>query len=241
MSSNAWQTSTGLVDEFRFDVQEAWFGTDEDYNEGKTLLFNLRGTATVDGEVLGEEGEHNERYSCGDGWVAMKGGQTAKHNGGTKFFNNRSKMGMLIDSVAENADVLEAVAAKGDPTVAATWAGFTFDMKRHTWSFIPRGGTEDEKITTSVMKVAGLAEDGDQSPGPVKAKATRKAKPKPKAKPKISDLEAALVVLAEDYDSHDDFVAAAFDEDTFERAGELEDDEELSDRVLDPDGGIWSE
>ncbi len=53
---SSWDTSTGLLEVFTLEVQAAWFGKNDKFPDN--LLLNLRGPATVEGEVV--DPEHTE-------------------------------------------------------------------------------------------------------------------------------------------------------------------------------------
>lgn len=232
-----WKTGGGLPERYLLEVEEAWFGTDPEYNP-EALLFKLRGTGYVVDEETGDVDvleDWTESYSVGAGWQAMDGGETARHPGGERQrFNPNSKMGRLINSIVASEDVAEVMQERGQPNLASTWQGLVLDMEREYYKYKIRDGSEGE---TNVALVVGLGEV------PGKKKAKKKAAPakkKASSKKKGSDLRKAVLKFAADFDDHDDFVAAVFDEDEFDRADELEANEELQAEVLDPDG-LWAE
>ena len=77
---------TGLADDFDATIVAASFGTDTRYNNGNTLLLKL--------SIVADDPEVSDRdllYSCGNGWVTVDGGKTAKHETGLKRnFNENS-------------------------------------------------------------------------------------------------------------------------------------------------------
>lgn len=254
----SWETETGLLDKFEIEVEEAWFGKDEKF--GDNLVFNLRGPAIQDGEVVDEE--HTLKYSCGDGWEARKGGQEASHKAGKTSFNKSANMGKLIDSlVAQGDEVLEELQTRGEAYEAKTWIGLRLFIEREQFSYTDRNTKETRTYEVPLVSdYLGVVED-EKPKASAKAPAkprTRKTKseeateetPKPRARrrkkeePEV-DLRAELVTLAgefeDDDDGHQGFVEAAFDPDEFEHAEALQADEELSNEVLDMESDLWVE
>jgi hypothetical protein len=255
---SSWQTESGLLDKFQIDIEEAWFGKDEKF--GDNLIFNLRGPAIQEGEVVDEE--HTLKYSCGDGWEARKGGQEASHKAGKTSFNKSSNMGKLIDSlVGQGDEILEELQSRGEAYEAATWIGLSLFIEREAFSYTDRNTKETRTYEVPlVTDYLGVVEGEDEKPAKKAPARARKAKsedaeetPKPRARrtrkkkeeePEV-DLRAELVALAGEFDDDDDghqgFVEAAFDPDEFDHAEALQADEELSNEVLDMESDLWAE
>jgi hypothetical protein len=247
-----WETTTGLLEEFDFEAKDGWFGFDDTYNEGKSLLFKLRGIATIDGEI--EDDEHVLRYGCGDGWQDAKGGDEAKHKAGANQFNNKTAMGYLIDRFKELGAV-DMLRERGKPTQAATFAGLNMHMKREAVNtFTPKGQTEAvtqyvtlpteileavkaTKAKASSARSRRAKKDEDEEEEEEAPKPTRTRKPRAKKK----TLRDEVVEFAADFDSHEDFVSAVFDPDEFDKAEEAEEDEELAEEILDAESELWEE
>lgn len=266
-ASGSWKTSSGLLDDFDFSIEEAWFGTNEKF--GDAVLLNLRGIAEqmVEGEMAVVDDEHVLLYSCGEGWEAAKGGREATHGAGKTTFTNNSNMGRLIDAiVALGGDVLEELGTRGESYEADTWEGLKFHIERKTFTFRNREtgenvsyevplptdylGTFDVEEEEAPKKKAPSRGKGKGSARGSKAgsKATPKRKPsrskaKAKAEPEEeeNDLRDAVIEFGAEYEDHATFVEEVFDPDVFDRAEELQEDEELSEDVLDEDGSVWTD
>lgn len=265
-ASGSWKTSSGLLDDFDLTIEEAWFGTNEKF--GDQVLLNLRGYAEqmVDGEKVVVDDEHLLLYSCGDGWEAAKGGREAVHGAGKTTFTNQSNMGRLIDAIVGlGEDVTGELASRGDTFEADTWEGLKFHIERKKFSFRNRETQEmveyEVPLPTDYLGTEEIEEEEEKPKAKPKtrgkskakggSKGKGKAKPKTRAKAKKEepeeeedegdDLREAIVAFASDYEDHSDFVEDIFDKDEFDRAGELQEDEELSEDVLDEDGTVWTE
>ena len=231
---SSWDTSTGLLEAFQLEVQETWFGTNDKYNQGKTLLLNLKGAASVDGDVV--DPEYQLMLSCGDKWTAASGGASAVNTAGSEMFNEQSAVGRLIDGIKNlDASVLTIMQGRGESFEADTWNNLVIDFeRRETGSFKDRETGETREIYTYVPLT--LVESGTL-PGT----ADVKSEGTPASNSGGSDKALRVLVnnLAKKYDNNDDFVAAALDPDVFAKAGQLEANEELLDAVID--GSLFAE
>lgn len=264
-ASGSWKTTSGLLDDFDFTIEEAWFGVNERF--GDALLLNLRGIAEQEGEVVDEE--HTLLYSTGDGWEAGKGGREAQHGAGRTTFVNNTNIGRLIDAiVALGDDVIEVLSSRGETYEADTWEGLRFHIERKQFSY--RNRETGEQVTYEVplpTDFLGEAEAGEETPKKAPAKkgttGTRKSRAKkepesepepeeeapakkprkPRAKKGNAALRSAILFEAGEYefDDHADFVEWAFDPEQFTQAEDLQADEELSAEALDEDGNLWQE
>lgn len=271
MSGESWQTTSGLIDNYDFHIEQAWFGKNEKF--GDSLLLNLRGPAYQEGELVEEE--VTNLYSCGDGWEAADGGEKAEHKAGKTTFNKQSSMGKLIDAVVGLGDeVLEELSTRGETYEAETWAGLILHIEREEFTYTDRKTQESRSYEVPLpTDFLGVIDEEEAEPAPkAKAKASTKssaparkprttkakAEPAAKAKPATrtrtrgkkaaepepadnSDLREAIMEFAAGYEDHNAFVAAVFDTDEFDRAEELQEDEELSNEVLDEESEIWTE
>lgn len=239
MPSGSWKTSSGLLDDYDHVWEEVWFGTDDRFGGGKTVLLNVRGPAYQEGEMVDEE-VHN-LYSCGDGWKVAKGGEETTHPTRNGVFTAQSNMGRLIDAVLElGDDVIEEISSRGDTFQAETWRGLKFHIERKTFHYKDRETGEDRSyevpLPTEYLGVGGEEEDKPKGSAKSKGKSsgTRRRK-------KTKDLRDEVVEFASEFEDHGDFLDAVFDADEFERADEVQEDEELSNEVLDPDSELWAE
>lgn len=237
MGKDAWSTETGLLDDYDFDVEEVWFGEDEesDNADGRIFLF-LVGTATDDeGE---EHEEHRVRYSTGKNWEVVEDGAEVENAAGRHRFNRNSGLGRLIDALVGLGDDEAAfLQSKGDPTQAATFDG----LKMHMEARVVSKWTNDdgEEVEWSLELPTSLAtEKPKKGKKGGKGKASRSESKKPR---KASGLRAEIIEFAGEFqdDEHDEFVDQVLDEEIFDRAGEIMDDDELHAEVLDPDSDLW--
>lgn len=249
-ASGSWKTSSGLLDDFDFSIEEAWFGTNEKF--GDTVLLNLRGIAEqeVDGDMVVVDDEHLLLYSCGDGWEAAKGGREAAHAAGKTTFTNNSNMGRLIDAVVGlGDDAIDELSSRGESYEADTWEGLKFHIERKTFSFRNRETGEQVNYEVPLPTDFLGTFDPEEEEAPKKKSSSKKGSKSSKRgsrgsrrkKADNSDLRDAVVEFAAQYEDHADFVEEVFDPDEFDQAEELQNDEELSADVLDEDGEIWTE
>ena len=264
--SGSWKTGSGLLDDFDFTIEEAWFGTNEKF--GDAVLLNLRGIAEEedeDGNLVVTDDEHTLLYSTGDGWEVAKGGREATHAAGKTTFVKNTNMGRLIDAVVGlGGEVIDEMSGRGDTFEADTWENLRFHIERKQFSY--RDRETEEKISYEVplpVDFLGIFEPEEKKDKPKdkgkgkkggstrgsgsKGKAKEKEEDKPKGKGKgkgkgkKKSLRDEVVEFASEYEDHASFLEEVFDPDEFKRAEELQEDEELSANVLDEDGDVWVE
>ncbi len=234
---SSWDTSTGLLESFQLEINETWFGTNDKYNQGKTLLLNLKGAASVDGDVV--DPEYQLMLSCGDKWTAASGGASAVNTAGSEMFNEQSAVGRLIDGIKElDASVLKIMQGRGESFEADTWNNLVIDFeRRQTGSFKDRETGETRDIYTyiplAVVEGGTLPGTADVTDAPATGQ------PSPNAGVSDKALRVLLNGLAKKSDDNDAFVAAALDPEVFQKAGQLEANEELLDAVID--GSLYAE
>lgn len=90
------QVSDGLKMEFPFQVTEAYFTVDANYQSGNVPLLKLVGLD------LDDETEHTELWSIGNNWEITEAGETVIPTKGQKGFNSSSTIGMVIKGIREN-------------------------------------------------------------------------------------------------------------------------------------------
>lgn len=228
---SSWDTSSGLLDAFTLQVEEAWFGKNDKF--GDNLLLNLQGAALVDGDVV--DPEHTEIFTCGATWKAGQGGAMAVSTTGAEMFNQNSKIGRLIDSIVGLGDEAIAImSGRGESYEAESWTNIAIDFERTKVGTYEDRDTGETKDSFALLAV-GLAEVGEEKP---KAKKAKKAK-KDKGSNGSKGLRALVLAHAKKYDDNDEFVAGVLDSDTFKKAEDVEADEELLDAILD--GSIFEE
>ena len=229
---SSWDTSTGLIEAFTMDVQEAWFGTNDKYQSGKVLLLNFKGPQIVDGDEVEPEG--HIWYSCGQNWKAAQGGASAVNTTGSDSFNENTGIGRLIDSVkALGDDAIGVMRGRGESFEAETWANLSLDLERTHVSSFKNDEGEDVKVYTNLA--VGLREgSGGGSATPATSTDTN-AEVKAILAPVLRKL---LLVEAKKHDSNDDFMSAVLDNGYQHSAG-LAENEEILDEVID--GTLYAE
>ena len=234
---SSWETTSGLLEEYTYKVDEAWFGPNEDSErDTEKIYLNLRGEAKVDGESVDEE--HVERYSVGKNWEVVEDGTEIENATGKNQFNENTGAGHFIRAlVACGSDVATYLSKKGEAYEAATFEGLNMEMERMLASEFESDDGETVRWFLSL-------------PVEVKIKAAKKAKKggkgkasRGKGKDKKSSLRSDIIAFAKEFDEdeHDEFVDQVLDEDTFPNAEKIEDDDELHAEVLDPDSELWSD
>lgn len=117
--------SSGLIDDFDATISEAYFGYDEKYNDGSTVLLILECTT----DDLDRPTE-TLKLSTGTGWVIENQGRNiVSENGKPRSFNKNSVVGGFLAS-ALNVGAGELMRSKGTPMEAATWRGLSFHFNR---------------------------------------------------------------------------------------------------------------
>lgn len=241
---SSWDTESGLLDDYDFDVEEAWFGLDEeaDSDDERIFLF-LRGTATDDeGE---EHEEHRERYSTGKNWEVVEDGAEVENATGKKRFNENAGLGRLINAfVALGDDEASYLAGRGESFESDTYEGLKLHMENRVVSkWTNDDGEEVEwrlNLPTSIkMKSKKKAASKKGGKGKADRSTTKK---KTSDKDSDSGLRAEIATFAKEFeaDEHDEFVDQVLDSDVFANADKIEDDDELHAEVLDPDSDLWN-
>ncbi len=230
MSPSSWDTSTGLLEVFTLEVQEAWFGKNDKFPDN--LLLNLRGPALVDNDVV--DPEHTEIFTCGEAWKDGQGGAIAVSTAGAEMFNTNSKIGRLIDGIKALGSEAAFMAKRGESYEAASWLNISIDFERtKVGSFTT---DEGELKEISAMLPVGIREI-EASAGDSAAETTEDTAAAPTSASSNAGMGKAglalLAALAKKSDDNDAFIAAALDPDQFKKAAELEADEELLDSVID--------
>ena len=239
-----WDTSTGLLDNFDFKVDRAWFGEVEDSDSDRLYLF-IEGTAVDDEDE--EYEDHTERYSLGKGWEVIDDGdevETASRNG---VFNQSTGIGHLILSLkALGEEETEYITDRGRPTKAKTFKGLRMHMVGRVvseWEDVNNPGT---MIRWSLNLPTTLKMKKGKKKGKGKSSPSRKSSPsksKSSSKSGSKELRGEVVEFAGEFenDEHDDFVNQVLDDDIFPKADKITDNDELHAEVLDPDSDLWEE
>lgn len=234
----SWDTESGLLDEYHFDVKEAWFGNDEEVDnpDDRVFLF-LRGEAFVDGEL--EDDEHRERYSTGKNWEAVEDGAEVENATGKNRFNQNAGIGRLINAlVGLGKEEAKYLAKRGDAYEAATFNGLSMDMERKVVSKWVDDDTGEEVEWSLALPVSlDMKAKGKKAKKGGSGKASRA-----KGKGKTPSLRSDIIDFAAEFDEdeHDDFVDQVLDDEVFARADEIQEDDELHAEVLDADSKLWA-
>jgi hypothetical protein len=231
---SSWDTSTGLLESFTMEVQEAWFGTNDKYNQGQTLLLNLKGPASVGGDVV--DPEHHLMLSCGDKWKAAQGGASAVNTTGSESFNNQSAVGKLIDGIKElGVDAIAVMRGRGESFEAETWTNIVVDFERvKTGTFKDRNTGEEREVFNYLPR--SLSEGGTQAKATQGSAETAASNGPTTMAP--AALRALLKVEAGKHGSNDEFLAAVLDN-SYANSAALQANEELLDEVIS--GAIYGE
>lgn len=154
--SDAWDKplETGLRDDYDGTVVNAFFGTDERYNNGETMLLKWE----VHG--LDEDGvayEETQLITVGKGWETVDGGQTVRHESGKdRMFNNNSHLGKIIERCTKELGIGDVLRSKGSPYDAKVWVGLSFHFNREEQRY---SGSSEVKDTTKLMPTKYLGEN----------------------------------------------------------------------------------
>ncbi len=233
---SSWETTSGLLEEYKFKVKESWFGPNEDSDrDAEKIYLNLRGEATVEGDLVDEE--HTERYSTGKNWEVVEDGAEVENATGKNKFNENTGIGRLINamvSCGDDDEVAKYLQAKGEAYEAATFDGLDMDMERMLASEFETDDGETVRwflsLPVEIKTKAKTRRGGSGKAGRAKGK-------------EESSLRSDIIEFAKEFDEdeHDDFVDQILDDDVFADAGKIEDDDELHAEVLDPDSKLWAE
>jgi len=246
-NSTAWETESGLLDDYDFVVDESWFGEDEesDNNDGRIFLF-LRGTATDD--AGDEHEEHRERFSTGKNWEVVEDGAEVENAAGKRKFNQNAGIGHLVRALVGLGDDEAAfLQSRGNPQEAAIFEGLEMHMEGRIVSrWTNDDGDEVEwrlNLPTSLTIKEKKAKSGAKGgKGKAERSETKTVKKAPKKASKLTGLQAEIATFAGQFgdDEHDEFVEQVLDSDVFENADQIVDDDELHAEVLDPDSDLWA-
>ncbi len=243
MGKESWETTSGLLDNFALNVEEAWFGEDEENDDERIYLF-LRGLATDSDD--GEESEdYRERFRVGTNWEVVDKGGAVENATGKPKFNKNSGVGRLIRSMVANQATADALAERGDATEAETYIGLTIHLERIEQT--PFENDDGDKVEWNILSAVEVTFPKK------KKKATSKKDEKDKKAggsgkadkgedSKSKGLKKTVIAFAGLFgdDEHITFVEQVLDADTFPAAPDIEDDDELHADVLDDEGKVWT-
>ena len=237
MGSETWDTTSGLLDDFTLQVDEAWFGEDEE-NDDERIYLMLRGTA-IDNEDGSEEEDYRERFRVGQNWEVVDKGAGVENATGKQKFNNNSGVGRLIRSLVQDGDIADALAERGDANEAATYIGLTLHLVRIEQT--PFENDDGDKVEWNILSAEGVEFPKAKAKGKKKGKGGSGKASKGK-KDKGGSLKKTVIAFAGlfDDDEHITFVEQVLDASQFPAAPDIEDNDELHADVLDDEGEVWT-
>ena len=244
-AEDSWATTTGLLDDFDFVVEEEWFGTDDlkEVPDGVVYLFLIGDAVDADGEIYDE---HRERFGIGKGWDVVEGGAEVEKATGKSSFNQNTGVGRLIDAIIGLGSKETAyIKSKGRGTEAATYHGLSMHMENTVRTFKADDGEDavwNLNLPTSLdVPKKGKGGSGKASRSVAKKPAKDKGNKPKKSAVKVSGLRADIAEFASEFkeDEHRKFAKQVLDENIFEDANAIYDDDELAADVLDSKSDLW--
>jgi hypothetical protein len=237
MGSETWETTSGLLDDFTLQVDEAWWGEDEENDDERIYLF-FRGTAT-DNEDEDESEDYRERFRAGQNWEVVDKGAGVENATGKQKFNKNSGVGRLIRSMVTDSATATALAERGDANQAETYIGLTIHFVREEQQ--PFENDDGEMIEWNILQAVEVEFPKAKAKGKKKGKGGSGKASKGK-EAKGGSLNKTVIAFAGlfDDDEHTTFVEQVLDANTFPAALDIEDDDELHADVLDVKGKVWT-
>lgn len=247
-NEESWELESGLLDNYDFEVTDAYFATDPRYQGGETWLLHWEGQATTE---EGNVQDHTLIIGLGQGWTSEDGGKTVVHEKGKEKFNQSSRYGRVIARCSKpeadnylGDDCRRVLVSRGTPREAAIWNGLKFHIDRETIKFGKGLDDREWELPTAFIGVAGVAGKGARpasaatptatttSTATASPPATASASTSNGATTTASDkvLKARLKKLARESADHSEF---------FDKATDIPgvmDDEEILAMISDEDG-----
>ena len=226
MAREDWETTSGLLDDFDFEVTGASFGQRDDYANGEVLLAILTGVSPDSDEDV------ELIYSCGKGWEARDGGRHAESPTGKRKFNVNSAYAALFRRVFE---LVGEEVYKNDPKQIEMWVGWKFHMKREEKDFGGTIGKHDRTLPVAILEVGGKKGKGGTSSasGRSNGKARNTASSSSSEggdNPLVADLVAKAKIMP----------LAAFRAYAFSKPEVVSDGELLQSIISDADDSFWN-
>lgn len=162
-NEETYELTSGLLDDYDAEVEDAWFGTHPKFGNGQTAILYWK-MKTDDDETPEVEG----MFSCGADWESLDGGKTVEHPKGKTKFSNQSAIGTLIARAIE-LGAGPTLMARGPAQHAEVWVGMRFHMKRETYTYRIQGGEEKTGERLLPEKYLG-AEGTDTTASPAEPK-----------------------------------------------------------------------
>ncbi len=237
----SWDTkeTSGFLDGVRIWIDRAFFGTDAEYDEGNTTILILEGVREGP-DVDPENADFRQFLSTGSKWEHRDGGKTAVHADGSEEFHAMCAYARFFTAFMELGDDADKVLrGRGFPDEAEIWVGLGMYVEQVEVDF-GNIGKKSVLLPTQYLgddrKAASGGSGGPSSPSPKAKAAAAKAKAKAAAAGGDSDgMQAELVAFAKGFESHDEFLTAAYD-----KWPEIEDFAEFAD-LIDENGTVWTE
>ncbi len=219
MTYDPLKLSSGLLDDDDVVFRDAIFRTDPEFRDGQVLFLDAT-LLTSDGE------EMNKFFGCGNGWETDDGGTANREDGRDIAFNKKSAIGEafggLLTVMKEDGKCDTAIRNRiktfpMGPRDAGFWKG----LKVHVTAQGRKGGGDVPDYEALVIDAFhGIEGDADGGTGKAKGAAKKASGATKKAAPKAAEtgaeytlpveLKAQLDALADQADSHEDFMEAAF-------------------------------
>jgi hypothetical protein len=141
---DAWQTESGLPDDFDGVISGAIFCTKPDYQDGTVPLLEL----TIEGKDIDPT---PVLFSLGKGWIIKDGGARVEHEKGKQHFITNSIYGRLIHRVT--IELAVQMPPKSSPMEAESWLNLAFHWSREELDF---GGAKSNILAEKGGKVVHL-------------------------------------------------------------------------------------
>lgn len=211
---DSWKTSSGLPEDIDITITDVrWEFGEAIRNDDGSMGEERCRTVFVYEDEDGEEGEMF--LGTGKGWEpGPKGNSVVREDGKKAKFNNRSAFGFWLNAASDLDGVSEAI-GKLDTTKKETWIGTKWHIQRHIekWN---RGGRSGE--TNYAYPDAYLGRVGDKSKGAKATAGNGKASTKETSEEEVDisgpsgKLLTKLTKLAGEHDNHEDWAAAALED-----------------------------
>ncbi len=158
---------SGLVDDFSAEVVEDWFATDSRNQNNPEALYKFMRVQLDNPQDYPslEGGETTLRYSCGESWQSIDGGETADFPGNDgKMFHANSSYGKFVQRCVDLGMKDLLIARGGDSRVSKLWTGLRFHFMVDTFPMNIPGATQSSYNVTLPSEFLGEA-DGSGSAG----------------------------------------------------------------------------
>lgn len=198
MPTDAWDLSSGLVDDFDGTVTDAWFTFDDSYNNGETCVLKLVVRADKPGTFT-DDNTTTLIFPLGKGWEPTDKGAHVQHESGKQQnFHRSSGMGLLINSAREIGLVDKWRNEGVTPFDSAIWSGIHCEWHNTEFTFTTKEG---EQRSYYRMLPTSMLDSDTSGSKPVEDTPDFDLSPA---------LRGKLRAIATTCDSHDAFIEKAF-------------------------------